>query len=80
LNNFTLKSNVAKLKHWHKLEIADFLDELKKQKAVIGGLSLEAELMAYFDEQKGKVLEVEKGVERVDNLIESEVRELYKVD
>jgi hypothetical protein len=70
----------TKLKHWHKLEIADFLDELKKQKAVIGGLSQEAELMAYFDEQKAKVLELEKGVERVDGEIEGLIRGLYGIE
>jgi len=70
----------TKLKNWHKLEIAEFLDELKKQKAVIGGLSAEAELMAYFDEQKTKVLEVEKGVERVDGEVEGLVRGLYGVE
>jgi len=69
----------TKLKNWHKLEIADFLDELKKQKAVIGGLSAESELMAYFDEQKAKVLELEKEVEMVDLEIEGLVRGLYNV-
>jgi len=69
----------TKLKNWHKLEIADFLDELKKQKAVIGGLSAESELMAYFEEQKGKVIEVEKEAERVDGEIEGSVRVLYKL-
>jgi hypothetical protein len=46
----------------------------KKQKDVIGGLSAEAQLIAYFDEQRTKVLEVEKEVERVDREIEELVR------
>ena len=69
----------TKLKNWYKLNIADFLDELKKQKAVIGGLSAESELMEYFEEQKGKVLEMERDVEKVDLEIEGLVRGLYGV-
>ena len=42
-------------------------------------LSQEAELMAYFDEQKVKALELEMEVKRVDNLIENGVRDLYKL-
>jgi hypothetical protein len=69
----------TKLKNWYNLEITDFLDELKKQKAQIS-LSEQAELMAYFDEQKGRVCELEKEAEKVDCEIEGKVRELYGVE
>ena len=102
----------TKLKHWHKLETYDFLDEVNKaikkfvaeapslhgklssgkQEFDCGfgkqglsstkqklSLSQEAELMAYFDEQKVKALELEMEVKRVDNLIENGVRDLYKL-
>jgi len=69
----------TKLKKWYNLETSEFLDELKKQKAQIGGLANEAELMAYFEAEKIKVLELERLVAGADGEIEGLVRGLYNV-
>lgn len=69
----------TKLKNWSKLDAGGFLGELKKQKAVIGSLAAEAELIVYFNEQKSKVLEIEGEAGQVDAEIEGLVRGLYGV-
>jgi adenine-specific DNA-methyltransferase len=67
----------TKLKTWYNLETSEFLDELKKQKAQIGGLANEVELMTYFESEKVKVLELERLVESWDGEVEGLVRGLY---
>jgi len=68
----------TKLKNWHKLEIANFLDEIKKLKLNLG-FAEEAELISYFEAEKTKVNQSQTKVNQVDREIERLVRGLYGI-
>ena len=68
----------TKLKNWHKLETADFLDEIKKLKLNLG-FAEEAELISYFEVEKAKVNQSQTKINQVDGEIEGLVRGLYEI-
>jgi N-6 DNA Methylase/TaqI-like C-terminal specificity domain len=68
----------TKLKKWHELETAEFLDEIKKLKLNLG-FAEEAELINYFESEKTKVNQSQTKVNQVDGEIEGLVRGLYEI-
>ena len=65
-----------KLQDWYKLSYADFIKELTKQKIKLS-LSEEAEWADYFDQEKGRALEIQTQITATDKEIDQMVYELY---
>jgi type I restriction-modification system DNA methylase subunit len=77
-SKFNLEKLSKKLQHWPQLEFKDFLNELKKAKVKLS-LSEEAEWMAYFNEQKEKVRQLQSEIDSIDREIDRMVYELYEL-
>ena len=65
-----------KLQDWYKISYADFINELTKQKIKLT-LSEEAEWADYFDQEKGRALEIQTQITATDKEIDQMVYELY---
>lgn len=77
-SKFEVAKLTTKLQNWHKLELKDFLKELKKAKIKLS-LSEEAEWMQYFNEQKQKAQDLKSEINRIDSEIDKMVYELYEL-
>ena len=75
-SKFEIEKLTTKLQNWHELEFKDFLKELKKAKMQLS-LSVEAEWMQYFNEQKQKAQALKSEINRVDAEIDQIVYQLY---
>ena len=75
-SKYSLEKISKKLQNWHELKFGDFLKELKKQKVQLSIVE-EAEWMQYFKEQKEKVQNLKREIDKTDKEIDQMIYELY---
>jgi type I restriction-modification system DNA methylase subunit len=86
-SKFSISKPTKKLQNWHELDFSDFIKELDKvrKKSVKErgieyntlSLSVEAEWMQYFNEQKQKAEKLKIEIDKTDRKIDEMVYELY---
>jgi len=73
---FNLIELSTKLQEWYQLDYKDFLNEIKKKKVTLN-ISQKAEWEDYFNQEKGKAIEIKNKINLTDKEIDQMVYELY---
>ena len=69
---------MKKIREFYELDFADFLKELKKQKVELDAKE-ETKLLAYFEDEKNKILKLQAEIEKTDTEIDQLVYKLYSL-
>lgn len=73
---FNLIELSTKLQEWYQLDYKDFLNEIKKKKVTLN-ISQKAEWEDYFNQEKGKAIDIKNKINLTDKEIDQMVYELY---